>query len=113
MKRMILAAALMALAAPASAQYGRYYDDGYGRYDGRRDGRYGRRGYDRYYEDDQPRRDRGRRDPYAGQSSGPSERPSPGMCVTPRGSCRVAQEQAAGFPCECSTGGSTSRGQIY
>jgi hypothetical protein len=115
MNRIVLAAAaLLMLAAPASAQFrGDYYGDrGYGGgwYDGR--GPYGRRGYDPYDDDVRPRRDRrGEPPPYAQPRGGP---PSPGgqMCVTPHGSCRQGVPVPTGTPCGCVAGGVTSRGYI-
>jgi hypothetical protein len=112
MNKIILAAvALLAFAAPASAQYrGDYYGDrGYGGGGGWYDGRepYRRRGYDPY-DDDQPRRyRRGEPAPYGQSRARPA---TASMCVTPRGSCRHAVPAQAGTPCECWSGGVATRG---
>jgi hypothetical protein len=115
MNRIVLAAAaLLTLAAPASAQFrGDYYGDrGYGGgwYDGR--GPYGRRGYNPYDDDDRPRRSRrGEAAPYAHPRGGPPGRGGAAyMCVTPRGSCRHAVPAQAGTSCECWAGGVPTRG---
>ncbi len=117
MKRLAAAlAALMALSAPASAQYpGFYRDRGYGDYY-ERDyyERRPRRSYD--YDDDDdfgPRRNRRdyreeRRDyrderEYRVRPYGGSPRAG-GTCVTPRGSCPTGQPVATGTRCFCRTG---------
>jgi hypothetical protein len=119
MNRIVLAAAaLLTLAAPASAQFrGDYYGDrGYGGgggwYDGR--GPYGRRGYDPYDDDDRPRRyRRAEPPPYSHPRGGPPSRGAGGqMCVTPHGSCRQGVPVPTGTPCGCVAGGVTSRGFI-
>jgi hypothetical protein len=112
MNRIVLAAAaLLTLAAPASAQFRDYYEDrGYGgRYDGR--GSYGRRGYDRFddEDDDRPRR-------YRRAEPAPFERRGGGgssaMCVTPQISCRQGVSVPVGTPCGCVRSGTTFRGFI-
>lgn len=119
MKRIVLAAAaLLALAAPASAQYrGDYYGDrGYGgRYD--RDGSYGRRGYDRYEEDDddyrrrrsrrsEPRREERNEGRGGGRQGGLGE-----VCVTPRSTC-PHPAVPVGTGCGCVTSAGTTMGTI-
>jgi hypothetical protein len=112
MNRIVLAAAtLLALAAPAAAQYrgDPYWDRGYDRwYDDRRDGWHGRRGYD---EDDDDRRRFRRSEPryderYEGRSG--DRRGGLGQtCVTRGGTC-PHPPVPVGTDCGCAT----SRGEF-
>jgi hypothetical protein len=119
MNRIVLAAAaLLVMAAPASAQYrGDYYRDYYddrgygGWYEGGRGGPYGRRGYDPYDDDDDWRR-RPRR--YEPRYEGRSERSRGGsgdVCVTAGGTC-PHPPVPVGTACGCATSRGTFHGSV-
>ena len=113
MNRIVLAAAaLIALAAPASAQYYDYYGGrGSGWYEGDRGGYYGRRGYGRSYEEDYPpRRYRQAPPPPAGRYGGAPGRLGT-VCVTARATC-PHPAVPAGTACGCATGAGTFHGTV-
>jgi hypothetical protein len=96
MGRIIFAALLVSsglAAAPATAQYHRYYDDDEYDYRPRRGREYEYRDYDR-------RRDYGA--PRRGYSGPPAGGPALGAtCATPRGACSQTPAQPRGSSCVC------------